>query len=187
VAPATILAWMWAALGIYWFVGAWSTKKTEVNETPGTRWLRLLIMCFVFVLLLTSRFRTGFLAFRFVPDTLWSRGIGYGLTVGGMALCVWARLKLGEYWSDKVALKVEHRLIRKGPYARLRHPIYTGVLLAIAGTALAIGEWRGLVALAVMTVNYLIKARREDRILASHFGEEFTAYKAQAGFLVPKL
>jgi len=143
-------------------------------------------MCFVFALLLTSRFRTGLLALRFVPDTPGIRGVGYGLTVAGMALCVWARLELGEYWSDKVALKVGHRLIRNGPYARLRHPIYSGVLVAIAGTTLAIGEWRGVVALAVMSVNYLVKAQREDRILASRFGEEFTAYKRQAGFLAPK-
>jgi protein-S-isoprenylcysteine O-methyltransferase Ste14 len=184
--PETILAWMWAALGLYWFLSAWTTRKIEVNEVPSTRWLRLLIMCFVFTLLLTSRFRVGFLALRFVPGVSWIRDIGFGLTVAGLALCVWARLKLGEYWSDKVALKVEHQLIRSGPYARLRHPIYSGVLLAMAGTALAIGEWRGVVALAVMTVNYLIKARREDRILASHFGEQHSAYRNQAGFLVPK-
>jgi len=98
----------------------------------------------------------------------------------------WARHHLGEYWSDKVALKVDHRLIRSGPYALLRHPIHSGVLLAVLGSALAIGEWRGVVVLLVMTANYWIKAQREDRILSAKFGDSFTDYKRHAGFLVPK-
>jgi len=181
-----ILSGMWLALGAYWFASAWATKKTEVNEAPVTRWLRFVLLCFVFTLLLTSRFRMGVLALRFVPDNAEVRIVGYGLTAAGMLLCVWARRRLGAYWSDKVALKVHHQLVRSGPYAHLRHPIYSGVLLAMAGTALAIGEWRGLLALAIMLVNYVLKARREERLLASHFGDEFAAYREQAGFLVPK-
>ena len=89
-------------------------------------------------------------------------------------------------WSDKVALKVDHRLIRSGPYAFLRHPIYSGVLLGVLGSALAIGEWRGVVVLVVMTANYWVKAQREDRILSARFGDSFTDYKRHAGFLLPK-
>jgi len=77
-------------------------------------------------------------------------------------------------------------LIRHGPYAHLRHPIYSGVLLAVGGTALAIGEWRGVIALVLLGANYFVKSKREDRILASRFGESFAEYKRHAGFLLPR-
>lgn len=183
----TILGWLWALMGVYWLVSASRTKKTEVNEAQGWRLMRLTLLGVVFTLLLTDRLRFGPLAARFVPEISWIRWIGIALTVAGLVLCVWARQHLGEYWSDKVVLKVDHALIRSGPYAFLRHPIYSGVLLGIAGSALAIGEWRGLLALLVMTINYCVKARREDRILSGKFGDAFEEHKRRAGFLLPKL
>ena len=181
-----VLKWMWVALGAYWLISARATKKIEVGESPWLRILRMGILSVTFVLLLSPWLRVGWLGRRFVPETAINRGVGLTLAAAGLALCIWARRVLGQYWSDKVALKVGHQLIRQGPYARLRHPIYSGVLIAIAGTALAIGEWRGLVALAAMTINYFVKAKREDRILASRFGESFAEYRQHAGFLLPK-
>ena len=186
IGTQTILNWMWAALGVYWLVSAWGTKKTEVSEPTAWRILRLSILCLTFTLLLSSRLRYGALGWRFVPSNDAIRWTGVGLTAAGLLLCVWARHHLGEYWSDKVVLKVDHQLIRSGPYARLRHPIHSGVLLGVAGTALAIGEWRGLVALVVMAINYLVKATQEERILASRFREHFAKYKLHAGFLLPR-
>ena len=181
-----ILRWLWGLLGVYWLISAIGTKKTEVNEAPPSRLLRLILLCLMFTMLLTDRLRPGPLAWRFVPDSNVIRWIGMALTVAGLSLCVWARHHLGEYWSDKVALKVDHRLIRSGPYAFLRHPIYSGVLLGVLGSAFAIGEWRGVVVLVVMTANYWVKAQREDRILSARFGDSFTDYKRHAGFLLPK-
>jgi protein-S-isoprenylcysteine O-methyltransferase Ste14 len=187
ISTQTILGWMWAAMAVYWLVGAAGTKKTEVNEAPASRILRLMLLCLMFTMLLTDRLRIGPLAWRFVPEQSWTRWAGTAITAAGLAFSVWARHHLGEYWSDKVVLKVDHQLIRSGPYSFLRHPIYSGVLLAIAGSALAIGEWRGVVVLAVMTINYWVKASREDRILSGKFGDAFDEHRRQAGFLVPKL
>jgi len=181
-----ILKWMWGALGIYWIIAARGTKKTEVSESVWFRVLRLGILGITFVLLLSPWLRVVWLGRRFVPETAIGRGVGLALTAAGLLLCVWARRTLGKFWSDEVALKVDHQLIRRGPYAHLRHPIYSGVLLAVAGTAVAIGEWRGVVALALLGANYFVKAKREDRILASRFGESFAEYKRQAGFLLPR-
>lgn len=183
----TILNWMWAALGVYWLASAWGTKKIEVNEASSARLLRLSIMCLVFTMLLSTRLSYGLLGHRFISRNDVVQWVGIGLTAAGLLLCVWARHHLGEYWSDKVALKVDHQLIRSGPYARLRHPIYSGVLLGVAGTALAVGEWRAVLALAIMLVNYAVKARREEKILAGKFGDSFDEYKRHTGFLVPGL
>lgn len=187
ISTQTILGWMWAALGVYWLVGAVGTKRTEVNEAPASRIPRLLLLCLMFAILLTDRFRVGGLGRRFIPADAWAPWTGIAITAGGLTLAIWARRHLGEYWSDKVALKVDHQLIRSGPYAVLRHPIYSGVLLGIAGSALAIGEWRGVLVFVVMAANYCLKASREDRILSGKFGDTFDEHRRQAGFLLPKV
>ncbi len=83
-------------------------------------------------------------------------------------------------------LKADHQLIRSGPYAYMRHPIYSGVLLGVAGTALLVGEWRGVLALALLLTNYTIKAKKEEAILSDHFGDQFQAHLGRAGFLLPR-
>jgi len=177
---------MWGALGIYWLWNAPRSGSSVTREAAWWRVMRLSILALAFLLLLSPWLRIGVLGRRFVPDTELGRAFGIAITALGILLCVWARVHLGKYWSDKVVLKADHRLIRSGPYRFLRHPIYSGVLLGICGTALAVGEWRGVVALAVMSANYFVKARREERVLAGQFGEEFTEYSRRAGFLVPR-
>jgi protein-S-isoprenylcysteine O-methyltransferase Ste14 len=140
--PGTTVELCWAALGFYWLVSMTGTKKIAVDESRGLRVLRLAIIAALFVLLGTDWLRIGPLAWRFVPRHSSAVWIGVSLTGIGVALAIWARWRLGRNWSDKVVLKVDHELIRNGPYRYLRHPIYTGVLLALAGTALVIGEWR---------------------------------------------
>jgi protein-S-isoprenylcysteine O-methyltransferase Ste14 len=180
-----IVTWMWAAMGLYWLASALRTKKTESGERSWLRFGRLAVLVVVFDLLLSRTLAVGWLGSRFVSVAEIWKWIGITLTAAGLALCLWARRELAENWSDRVALKVDHELIRTGPYRFLRHPIYSGVLLAMAGTALAIGEWKGFVAFAVMMTNYAIKARREERILVSKFGQEYEDYKRHAAFLVP--
>jgi protein-S-isoprenylcysteine O-methyltransferase Ste14 len=176
---------MWAAMGVYWVASALRTKKTESGERSWLRFGRLAVLVVVFDLLLSRKMAVGWLGNRFVSAIELWKWTGIALTVAGLGLCLWARRELADNWSDKVALKVDHELIRTGPYKLLRHPIYSGVLLAMAGTALAIGEWKGVVAFSVMVINYAIKASREERILVNKFGQAYQEYKRQAGFLVP--
>jgi protein-S-isoprenylcysteine O-methyltransferase Ste14 len=187
IEPGTIIDWLWMALGLYWMVTALGTKKTAADEKTSLRVLRLSILVIMLLLLLTHWLRVGLLGWRFVPRSLGIVWAGVVLTAVGVALAIWARWHLGRNWSDKVVLKVDHELIRSGPYAYLRHPIYTGVLLAVAGTALAIGEWRGILALALLGTNYYVKATREERILTEKFGEKFAEHKKATGFFLPGL
>jgi protein-S-isoprenylcysteine O-methyltransferase Ste14 len=182
-----ILRWMWGLFGLYWLVSALGTKKVALNEKAGLRILRLATLAVMLALLLTPWLRVGLLARRFIPKSVVVVWLGVAVAGAGIALAIWARRHLGENWSDKVVLKVDHQLIRSGPYGYLRHPIYTGVLLGVGGTALAIGEWRGIVALLLQGTSYLIKAKREERILAESFGEAFAEYKRETGFFLPGL
>lgn len=179
-----VLAVAWTTLGLYW--GA-PSKAAQSGEFKWYRPLRLVVLAGVFALLFWNATAISFLGKRFVPDIPMLGLIGFIAAVCGMVVASWSRIALGRYWSDKVILQTEHRLIRSGPYSCMRHPLYSGVLLAVLGTALVLGEWRGLLSFCILLVNYAIKAKREERILADRFGEDFNAHGRQTGFLLPKL
>ena len=84
-------------------------------------------------------------------------------------------------------LKVDHQLIRSGPYAYVRHPIYTGLFLATAGTALVVGEWRAVVGVLLTLVAHSRKAAKEEALLATEFGEQYQDYRKHTGFLTPRV
>ena len=182
-----ILRYVWPAFGIYWVASGLRGKAAETHEAHWYRVLRLSILALVFLLIFWRRAAFGFLSARSVPDISLLAYAGFVATLIGLAIAIWARVHLGQYWSDKVVLKIDHQLIRSGPYAYMRHPIYSGVLLGVLGTALVLGEWRGLLAFVILLVNYSIKARKEDRILAARFSSEFRRHEAHAGFLFPRL
>jgi protein-S-isoprenylcysteine O-methyltransferase Ste14 len=186
-----VLGWLWALFGMYWLIAARRGKvarsRESTSESPAYRLARLLLLAITFALLFAKWTAVGFLGKPSLPETPSIAYIGLALALAGMVIAMWARIHLGQYWSDKVVLKVDHQLISSGPYARMRHPIYSGVLLGVAGTALVVGEWRGLLAFLLLLVNYAVKARREDNILAGAFAENFADHKRRAGFLLPRL
>jgi protein-S-isoprenylcysteine O-methyltransferase Ste14 len=183
-----ILAWIWAAFGIYWWVVAGFRSRPEHTAEPSSRRvLRLFILLVTFTLLFARWTAVGPLGWRMFGQTAGTRYLGCGLAMTGIAVALWARIHLGQFWSDKVVLKVDHQLIRTGPYAHLRHPIYSGVLLGVAGTAIVLDEFRGGLAFVILLVNYWIKAKGEDRILALAFAGQFAEHKSHAGFLLPRL
>jgi protein-S-isoprenylcysteine O-methyltransferase Ste14 len=107
------------------------------------------------------------------------------LTAGGLLFSVWARVRLGRNWSATVTIKDQHELIADGPYRFVRHPIYTGLLVAILGTALARGDWRGMLAMAIVSWAFWRKLTIEERWLAQQFGDDYAAYRRRVAALVP--
>lgn len=179
-----VLAVAWAGLGLFWAAPA---KGPQSAEFKWYRPIRLLILAAVFALLFWQATAIGILGHRFVPDIRWVGIAGSVATLCGLFVASWSRIALGKYWSDKVILQTEHQLIRNGPYSYMRHPLYSGVLLAVLGTALVLGEIRGLLSFVLLLVNYAIKAKREESILAQRFGPEFKTHVARTGFLLPRL
>ena len=100
---------------------------------------------------------------------------------------MWARVHLGRNWSGIVTVKEGHELITGGPYAIVRHPIYTGLLLAFIGSALARGEWRGVLAVAVVLAALWRKLGLEERWMREQFGSAYQAYSQRVAALVPFL
>jgi protein-S-isoprenylcysteine O-methyltransferase Ste14 len=182
-----ILEWTWIAFGLYWLIAARRVKAARTSESRAYRAFRIFLLVITFTLLFAKWTRVGFLGQHFFPEKKFLAYFGSGLALAGMALAVCARISLGQYWSDKIVLKVDHKLIRSGPYARMRHPIYSGVLLGVAGSALVVDEWRGVLAFLLLLTNYTLKAKREDKILGEAFPMDFADHEKTAGFLLPRL
>jgi protein-S-isoprenylcysteine O-methyltransferase Ste14 len=173
--------------GLYWLVSALDRKKTKRRESWLQRLLYVLPLAIAFVFLSGSGPRYGPLGARFVPDISATQTIGVLFTAAGVGMACWARYHLGANWSGVVTVKEGHELIRTGPYRMIRHPIYTGILVALVGTAVSIGEVRGLVAVAIAWFSFYIKARREESFLAQEFGPNFAEHCRHTGMFLPKL
>lgn len=179
---------LWIAVGVVWLIGALGTKRTARGEGFGSRLTELLIVIPAAFLLFNGRLSIGFLGWRFVPDTGAAVWTGVGLTALGLVFTVAARLYLGRNWSGRVTIKEDHTLICRGPYRIVRHPIYSGLLTAALGTALADGEVRGLLACLLAFVGWWLKTRVEERFLSEQFGADYDLYRRQVrAALIPFL
>jgi protein-S-isoprenylcysteine O-methyltransferase Ste14 len=185
--PAGIDLVPWYIFAAYWVVSALRVRRAKAAEKPTDRLATLAAMIVAYLLLFDDRLHAGALDRRFVWAESWIAWTGLGITTLGIAIAVWARYCLGTYWSARVTLKQDHRLIRSGPYRRVRHPIYTGMLLGAMGRALTIGEWRDGLAVVLILIAHSLKARREESMLSREFGEEYATYRRETGFLFPGL
>lgn len=175
----------WAVFGLYWLVSAFKRKATKKRETYFQR-LRYTLPLVLAFLLFRPEAHYMWLGARFVPAAPGSEWLGLAITAAGVAFAIWARWHLGTNWSGVVTLKEGHELIRTGPYRTIRHPIYTGILLAIFGTLVTIGEVRGLIGLGVVWLSFYLKARREESFLTEEFGAAFAEHQRHTGMFLPK-
>ena len=177
----------WVAVLGYWLWAARSAKPVQQQEPfakrVGVYWLPLLIAA----LLLGPGdwFGHSILREQFVPHTTLVYSSGLALAIFGAALAILSRMLLGRNWSATVELKREHVLITAGPYRLVRHPIYTGLLLLFLGNAVMVGDWRGLLAVAIVLASFWRKLRLEERWLTEHFGEPYRLYQARTKALIP--
>ena len=176
----------WIVFVLYWIVSAIRTRDTVQTESSASRYAILLIEIAGFVLLFRHSAGVGFLGERFMHRTLASAIIGSILNWVGIGLAIWARYHLAEYWSARITIKQDHQLIRTGPYARLRHPIYSGIILAAIGSAVVIDQWRCVLGVCLVLTGYCIKARKEEAMLTQQFGDAFREHQKHAGFLIPR-
>lgn len=168
--PGQWIGALWTLFGMYWLVSALKRKRTKQRETILQRLAYVLPLLAAAYLLSQPGARYGWLGARFVPYSPVVEWAGVLLTAAGVGMAFWARWHLGGNWSGAVALKEGHELIRTGPYRAIRHPIYTGILLALLGTAVTAGEVRALIAVGIAWISFYIKARREESFLAQEFG-----------------
>lgn len=177
----------WIVFLVYWFVSVLKSKNVKRREPSVERMVYLGFMVVAYSLMFNDRLGVGWLGRRFVAPSPEAGALGVGIAILGIAFAIWARRHLGENWSATVTLKEGHELVRSGPYRYIRHPIYTGMLTGLAGTALALGEYRGLLSLAIAVASFYYKARKEERYLVQEFGAGFEEHAQRTGMFLPRL
>ena len=175
------IALCWIVFFIVWAVSAFFVKRT-VERSMG--WWRLLVIA-IAVMLFGPLLRSGVMW-----RPMWARTASVGtlaalLTAAGLAVAVWARLILGRNWSGMITFKEDHELIMRGPYAHVRHPIYSGLLLMALGTAVESARPKSFVMLAIALVVLAFKAHYEEALMIRHFSEAYPEYRRHVKALIP--
>jgi len=181
-----ISGYLWAGFAIVWLLWAIRTKPTEQRESVGSRLSYTLLLFAGFYLIFGHPVWPFWLRWPILPPDRWVTGLGVGITAAGLLFAVWARLHLGGNWSGTVTMKVGHELIRSGPYRWVRHPIYSGLLLAALGTAMERHQARGILALPVMYAGFSLKIRKEEQFMNTLFGAGYDEYRRTTGALIPR-
>jgi len=176
---------LWLSWLVYWLWASRNVKPSERREPMGSRLLHVVPLVVACYLLGARGSSIAFLDDRLFPAAPWVLWVAVLVTALGLLFTVWARVHLGRNWSGVVTVKREHELIDTGPYAFVRHPIYTGLLVAFIGSAVAVGEWRGVLAVVIAWAALWRKLRFEERWMIERFGERYLDYRKRVPALVP--
>jgi protein-S-isoprenylcysteine O-methyltransferase Ste14 len=179
--------WLWMILALVWLVMAFAIKRAKRREAIAERLQYTALLLGGFWLLFGQTGNLPWLHYRLLPNVpvVWWSGLA--ITGLGIAIAIWARFSLGSNWSGTVTLKENHELIRKGLYSRIRHPIYTGILLGAIGSGMIHGEVRDLIGFFILYISFVIKAKREESFLFQEFGASFSEHQRRTGMFLPKI
>lgn len=176
---------VWGLVAIYWVVGMALAKPTLKSESILSGATHIALGCAAVLLVWEPATGKGFLGHHLIAPAGWVAWLGLAVTIGGCAFAVWARATLGSNWSSMVTVKQDHELILRGPYAVVRHPIYSGLLLALAGTTIAVGEIRAFIGLGLAFIGFLLKSAAEEKFMREEFSAEYARYSERVRRLIP--
>jgi serine phosphatase RsbU (regulator of sigma subunit)/protein-S-isoprenylcysteine O-methyltransferase Ste14 len=177
VTPLLATSWGWILLFIFWVGASLFVKKSKSVESPLAR-LSHQIPLYIAFFLIFHRHEYPIL-FGSIYHTDWQNWIVYPaliIFIAGIFIALWARIHIGQYWSGIITLKEGHKVIDTGPYRFVRHPIYTGWILAAFGSALAAGTADAFFGVEIMMLAFIVKLHREERLLTAQLGDEYRRY-----------
>jgi protein-S-isoprenylcysteine O-methyltransferase Ste14 len=176
---------VWAAFYVYWLVSAWKTRSPIKRKQPRLTFLAYGFVWVIIWIILVTWFVPDLIDERIVPAGIGFTIAGLLITIVGLAFAIWARVHLGKNWSGMPVIRKEHSLTRTGPYRFVRHPIYSGLILGLFGTAIGIGYVWIFCCVILVFVLFVIKFRMEEQFLVDEFGEEYVRYKKEVKALIP--
>ena len=176
---------LWLGWGLYWWALSRNVKPVARTESMYSRLSHIVPLAIAAILIGLPRIPLPALGDRLLPLAAWPFWIGAVLTAAGLLFTVWARVHIGTNWSGIVTVKENHELIQSGPYGIVRHPIYTGLLVAIVGSGIARGEWRGVIAVVIVLWAFSRKLQTEERYMREQFGDAYRTYSKRVPALIP--
>jgi protein-S-isoprenylcysteine O-methyltransferase Ste14 len=177
-----IIVDLWVVFYTFWLISAIGVKKA-VRAVPKGRaaGLRLAIVIAAILLMRFLRKRQVPLIYSYSNVV----GVaGLALCIAGLGLAVWARMHLGRNWGTPMSLKEGHELVTTGPYRHVRHPIYTGILLALFGSGLTAGLF-WLVLFVIVCPYFVYSAKTEEHLMLTQFPDRYPEYRKRTSALVP--
>ena len=180
-----VISGCWILFAVIWLIAAFWTKRSLYKES---KWQRLGYVIPILVggyLVFKGRQLSDPLNLPVIPHVDSLAWIGVVLCIAGLTFCIWARFTLGRNWSGVVTFKGGHELITHGPYALVRHPIYTGLLTMFVGTVIVLGHVAGVIALPLVFWGLWIKLRYEEKLMLEKFPDKYTAYQQRVKRLIP--
>jgi protein-S-isoprenylcysteine O-methyltransferase Ste14 len=175
----------WGIFWVGWLAASAGAKRGQ--RAPGN-WARFAGVRVVLVLAVVILVRLRVLnlhGVRHVSDpVLW--GVGLAIWVLGLGLAVWARIHLGRNWGMPTSTKEDPELVTSGPYRTIRHPIYTGILLALTGSAIAVSVW-WLIGVPLIGGYFVYSAFVEERNMTRLFPRAYPEYQQSTKMLIPAI
>ena len=182
-----ICDYLWVAFLLVWLISAIKTKPAQQRESVSSRLSYTVFPIVAFYLVFGKQIAQPWLRLHLFQPNLVTEARGVAITAAGIGFAFWARFYLGANWSSNVTVKVGHELVRTGPYRFVRHPIYTGMIVALLGTALQRAQVRGLIAVVLLYVGFKMKSKIEERAMTTTFGAAYDEYSRTTGAIIPKL
>ena len=178
-----IVVGCWVVFIIYWFTAAFFMKKTV--EVPWHWFVLRVVIVLAIVLYYRSSLYHTITTFHTVPSSHYILGsIGAFLSVAGIGFAIWARWHLGRNWGMPMTKKAEPELVTSGPYAFVRHPIYTGVICAVFGSAF-VNSTVWAIPAVLLTAYFLYSAKAEEQFFQQQFPKQYPAYKKRTKMIIP--
>ena len=178
------IEYTWTALGIVWLITMPFTKRAKNSQANLTTLFQRASLLGGFFLVCSDYLHQGWLG-RSLPLGHGFQLVGLLIAVLGCAFSIWARLVLGSNWSGFARIREDHVLVIEGPYRFARHPIYTGILFACAGTTFAYNEWRCVFGSVTIALGLMLKMSQEERLLMNAFPEIYAQYRHRVKALIP--
>jgi len=181
----TLTGHLWLALVVVWLASAFAVKPTAVKQSSKARFWYLLILALGAYLIFDKRVDVPWLNFVLVHVNVSVAFAGLIVACLGIAFAIWARMTLGSNWSGAVTIKQNHTLVQSGPYRIVRHPIYTGLLIALTGSAMQYGYLRSLCGVLLAGFGFWLKSLFEEQYMTHRFGDQYLIYRQRVRALVP--
>lgn len=176
---------MWLAIGLVWLIGAFTAKRVARRQTSASRLAQFLLGLVAYFIGFARPFAFPPLTDFISPGGATAGYAGVAIASLGIAYAIWARIQLGGNWSGTVTVKENHTLMTGGPYAFTRHPIYSGMLLGMIGTAITYRELRVWIALLLVFVMFSSKIHTEEQFMTEQFGQQYADYRRKVRALIP--